>query len=135
MTRAQPLLPFVVVAAGIAMFSLMDATMKSASLAGGVFSAMLLRALIGSGLMLPLWLLTGPRWPGRAVLKIHALRSAVAACMAALFFWGLTRLPMAEAMALSFVAPLVALYLAAAVLGETARRRSSPRCSASPAYR
>ena len=47
--------------AGIAVFSVMDATMKSASLAGGVFNAMLLRALIGSLLRLPLWLLTGAR--------------------------------------------------------------------------
>ena len=113
MTRTHPLLPFVSVTAGIAVFSVMDATMKSASLAGGVFNAMLLRALIGSLLMLPLWLLTGARRPSLAGLRIHALRSAVAAGMAALFFWGLTRLPMAEAMALSFIAPLVALYLAA----------------------
>jgi S-adenosylmethionine uptake transporter len=121
MARAYPLLPFLSVTAGIATFSLMDAAMKSASLAGGVFNAMLLRALIGSLLMLPLWLLTGPRRPSLTVLKIHALRSAVAAGMAVLFFWGLTRLPMAEAMALSFISPLVALYLAAVLLGETIR--------------
>jgi S-adenosylmethionine uptake transporter len=41
--------------------------------------------------------------------------------MAVLFFWGLVRMPMAEAMALSFVAPLIALYLAAVLLGERIR--------------
>lgn len=114
--------PFLSVAAGIAVFSTMDALMKSASIQGGVYNALLLRALIGSALMLPLWLLARGRWPDRAALCIHALRSAVVACMAGLFFWGLVRLPMAEAMALSFISPLVALYLAALVLHERIRR-------------
>jgi S-adenosylmethionine uptake transporter len=120
-TRAASPLPFLSVAAGIAAFSAMDAMMKGASLAGGVYNAMLLRSAIGSLLMLPAWLLAGGRLPRGGVLRIHALRSAVAALMAGLFFWGLVRLPMAEAMALSFISPLVALYLAAVLLGETIR--------------
>jgi S-adenosylmethionine uptake transporter len=44
MNRAHPLLPFLSVAAGIATFSVMDATMKSASIQAGVYNAMLLRA-------------------------------------------------------------------------------------------
>ena len=121
MPRAHPLLPFLSVTTGIATFSVMDALMKSASMESGVYNALLLRSAIGSLLMLPIWLLAGGRWPERAVLGIHALRSAVVAAMAGLFFWALVRLPMAEAMALSFIAPLIALYLAAAVLGETIR--------------
>ena len=122
MTRARPLLPFLAVGAGIAIFSMMDAVMKSASIAAGVYSAVLLRNLIGSALMALPWLLTGGRRPRGPALRIHVLRSAVVACMAPLFFWGLVRVPMAEAMALSFIAPLIALYLAAAMLGETIRR-------------
>lgn len=121
MTRAHPLLPFLSVTTGIATFSMMDALMKSASTEAGVYTALLLRAGAGSLLMLPIWLLAGGRRPALPVLRIHLLRSAVVAAMAGLFFWGLVRLPMAEAMALSFIAPLVALYLAAAVLGETIR--------------
>ena len=34
------------------------------------------------------------------------------------YFFGLTRLPMAEGIALAFIAPLVALFLAAWLLGE-----------------
>ena len=34
------------------------------------------------------------------------------------FFWGLARLPLAEAIGLSFIAPLFALFLAALLLGE-----------------
>jgi S-adenosylmethionine uptake transporter len=39
------------------------------------------------------------------------------------FFWGLVRTPMAVGMALSFIAPIIALYLAAAFLGERVTRR------------
>jgi S-adenosylmethionine uptake transporter len=44
--------------------------------------------------------------------------------MATTFFWGLVRLPMAEAIAISFIAPLIALYLAAVMLGETIARKA-----------
>ena len=37
------------------------------------------------------------------------------------FFWGLARLPLAEAIGLSFIAPLFALFLAAVLLGERIR--------------
>src|SRR3546814_9779800 len=40
------------------------------------------------------------------------------------FFWALARLPMAEAIAIAFVAPLLALYMAAIFLGERIGRRS-----------
>jgi len=46
------------------------------------------------------------------------LRGVVVTGMSFTFFWGLTRLPLAEAIAISFTAPLVALYLAAVMLGE-----------------
>ena len=42
--------------------------------------------------------------------------------LAPLFFWGLVRVPLAEAIALSFIAPLIALYLAAVLLGEKIQR-------------
>jgi S-adenosylmethionine uptake transporter len=38
--------------------------------------------------------------------------------MAFLFFWGLAYVPLAEAIGLSFIAPLIALYLAAVLLKE-----------------
>ena len=118
MTRTHPILPFLSAAAGICTFSLMDAVMKGAALAAGVYAALLLRCACGTVMMLPVWLLSRPRWPARAVLQVHLLRSAVAAAMATLFFLGVVRLPLAEAIALSFIAPLIALYLAAVLLGE-----------------
>lgn len=124
MQRDDPILPFAATALGIAVFSVMDVAMKSASIAVGVYTAMLLRCAIGSAVMLPVWLLGGGRWPARAVLRVHLIRSVVAAAMATLFFWGLVRTPVAEAIALSFISPLIALYLASALLGETIGRRA-----------
>jgi S-adenosylmethionine uptake transporter len=124
MSRDHPLLPFAATAAGIALFSLMDALMKGASLAVGAYDALLFRALIGTLLMWPLWKHGGTAWPDRARMRMHALRGAVTAGMALLFFDSLTRLPIAEAIALSFIAPLIALYLAAAMLGEKVGSRA-----------
>jgi len=124
MIRTRELLPFVAAALGIAVFSTMDALMKSAAIAVGAYSALLFRSLIGTALMLPIWRLGGGRWPGRAARRVHLLRAAVVAGMAWLFFWGLVRIPLAEGIALSFIAPLIALFLAAALLGERVRPRA-----------
>jgi S-adenosylmethionine uptake transporter len=111
-------LPFLSVVVGIAVFCVMDALMKRASITTGVYVAMLGRNIFGALLMLPLWQFSGGRLPRGAALKVHLTRSAAVAVMAPLWFWGLVRLPMAEAIALSFIAPLIALYLAAVLLGE-----------------
>lgn len=116
--HSHPALPFLAVALGIATFSMMDASMKTASMEAGVYVSLLLRNTAGTLLILPLWRMTGGTWPARPALKVHALRSAVVTMMASLFFWGLVRMPMAEALALTFIAPLIALFLAAVLLGE-----------------
>ncbi|AMK25128.1 MULTISPECIES: DMT family transporter [unclassified Sphingobium] len=117
-------LPFAVCCVGVALFSVMDAAMKGLSLSIGLFNALFWRALTGSLLGLALMLLTRQRWPNRAVLRLHLLRGAVVAVMASLFFWAIMRLPLAEAIALSFIAPLVALYLAALLLKEKIGRQA-----------
>jgi S-adenosylmethionine uptake transporter len=96
----------------------MDALMKGASMAVGAYSALAIRSLIGVLLAGPLWLASRPGRPAAATLRLHLLRGTVAAAMAFTFFWGIARLPLAEGIALSFIAPLVALYLAAILLGE-----------------
>lgn len=122
MAKHRPLMPIAAALAGVALYSLMDALMKGASLAVGVYSAMLWRSLIGLCLVAPLWRLRGGRCPDGPTVRLHLLRGVVAAGMALTFFWGLTLLPMAEAIAISFFAPLIALYLAALLLGEKIRR-------------
>lgn len=122
--RSSALLPVLAVVAGIAAFSVMDATMKAASIALGVGTALLLRNLFGTLLTIPLWLASGRPVPSRRVARFHFQRSCVTSVMAALFFYGLVRIPMAEGMAISFFAPIVALYFAALMLGETIRPRA-----------
>jgi len=121
MPTHRSLLPFFSVMAGIATFSLMDAAMKSASLQAGVYNALLYRNIFATLLMIPVWLLAGRPIPSAAGIRVHVQRSIVVACMAPLFFWGLVRIPMGEAIAISFIAPLIALYFAAVILKETIR--------------
>ncbi|MFY7837474.1 MAG: DMT family transporter [Novosphingobium sp.] len=116
-----PLLPIIAAMLGLAMFSLMDGVMKAASLAIGAYAAMCWRGLAGTAIMAPIWLWRGQGWPALPVLKVHVLRGVVASVMAVLFFYGIVRLPLAEGIALSFIAPLIALYLAALLLGEKVR--------------
>ncbi|WP_218843518.1 MULTISPECIES: DMT family transporter [unclassified Sphingomonas] len=125
----RPLLPILVALAGLASFSMMDGVMKAASLALGAFAAIFWRSTAGALVMAPLWLretmvLRGGRLPPAASLKVHVLRGVVSAGMAILFFDGVVRMPLAQGMALSFVAPLIALYLAAVTLGEKLSRRA-----------
>ncbi len=116
------LVPFVAAAGGVAFLSLMDALMKEASLATGAYTATVLRSLFGAALIAPFWLSQRRGWPGRSVMKLHIERGVISAFMALSFFFALTRLPLAEAIAISFVAPLVALYFARVLLGERIRR-------------
>ena len=125
--RKPTFLPIAMTMAGLASFSVMDGVMKAASIAVGAYPALFWRNLIGVMLMAPIWAAmrrrNGGGWVPRApVLRLHLLRSSIAGVMATLFFWGTIHTPLAEAMALTFIAPLIALYLAAAFLGESMRR-------------
>ena len=118
------LMPLAAAAIGVAFLSLMDAVMKDAALMIGAYTATVLRALFGAAIIAPFWLAQRKGWPERSVLKLHLERGAVSAFMALTFFYSLTKLPLAEAIAISFVAPLLALYLARILLGEEIRRQA-----------
>ena len=106
------------------MLSLMDAFMKQAALAMGAYTAALLRAAFAFAMSLPLFLANRPLWPGRKAMKLHAIRGAVGAVMALTFFYALTKLPLAETIAISFFAPILSLYLSAAILHERVHKRA-----------
>lgn len=116
--------PFVAIAVSIAFYSVMDGAMKFASLALGAYSATFWRNVLGAGMALPLWLKEGARRPDWPLLKLHLLRGFLSAGVATSFFYGLIRLPMAEAIAISFIAPLIALFLAALLLKEKVGRQA-----------
>jgi S-adenosylmethionine uptake transporter len=123
MTRSVPLNAYVAAIAGIAFFSVMDMVMKGLTLAIGAYPTMMWRALLGVGLAGALFLYHRPAWPTAPTLRLHIFRGAITTAMALLFFWGLARVPMAQAVALTFIAPLIALFLAALLLHEPIGRR------------
>ncbi len=118
----SPAAVFAVAVLGIAMFSLMDAMMKGLVLTLGTYTTLLWRNLAGTLISGSIYLARPRRPVTAATLKVHAARAAVSTAMAIAFFWGLARVPIAQAVALTFVAPLLSLYLSALVLGERIAR-------------
>ena len=116
--RHDPVTAFVVGVIAIALFSGMDAVMKGLVLSIGTYTTMFWRNLVGVGMSGALYLPRARAWPPLPTMKIHIARGVLSTVMGFLFFWGLGRVPLAQAIALAFIAPLVALYLAAAILHE-----------------
>ncbi len=120
----HPVKAFAVALAAVATLSIMDAVMKHLVLAIGIVAVSVWRAavnlVIASGLYLPRRL----AWPSPATLRIHIGRAVLVTVMAVLFFWGIGRVPLAQAIALTFIAPLIALLLSVAFLGERIGPRS-----------
>jgi len=111
-------------ALAIALFSTMDALMKGLSLQIGAYNALLWRTMMGAMLGGAVFAIRRQAWPRPPVLRVHLARGILSSLMAILFFWGLTFVPMAQAIALAFIAPLIALYLAALFLKEKIERRA-----------
>ena len=118
MKSPNALAAFAVATLGIAVFSAMDAVMKGLSLALGAYNALVWRSFAGVAISGLLFVATRTALPARAVMRVHLIRGSVSAVMAIAFFWGLARVPMAQAVALTFIAPLIALFLAAVLLKE-----------------
>jgi S-adenosylmethionine uptake transporter len=116
--KSSSILPILVVALGVAAFATMDAVMKQLVLALGTYNAIFWRISTAACIAALLFLIHRPAWPNRQVQRLHWLRGTVGATSGLCFFWGLARVPLAEAIALSFIAPLIALYLASLWLGE-----------------
>ena len=126
MNRAaeHPINAFAVALAAVGSLSIMDAVMKHLVIAIGIVAVSVWRALANFGISAALYLPTRKSWPGRRALRIHIARSFVVTVMAFLFFWGIGRVHLAQAIALTFIAPLIALLLAAIFLGERIGRLS-----------
>jgi len=120
----SPATAFAVAAAGIGFFSLMDVAMKDLSIALGAYNAVIWRNMAGAIFAGALFLFARQGWPDRSALRLHAWRSLIVAIMAISFFWAIARLPLAEAIGLSFIAPVIALFLAAILLGEKIGREA-----------
>lgn len=123
-TPDSSLRPLLAAMAGVALFSAMDAALKGAALAIGAFSAYFLRCALGTLLVAPVWYWRERRRIPGPVMQIHLIRGVVVAGMGLTFFFSLVRLPLAQAIAISFVAPLISLWLATLILGERIQPRA-----------
>ena len=92
--------------------------MKSLSLEYGVYNAMFWRMSFGIVIIGAIYLSGKPSKPTTQTLRLHIKRGALTLVMASLFFWGLTQIPLAQAVGLSFIAPIIALFLAAWLIDE-----------------
>lgn len=120
----SPTIPVLVCALAIFLLSAMDVAMKVLVIAVGVYNTVLWRSMLATLVAGAGWS-AGPRsQPTIQVLGLHALRAVIVGIVILCFFWGLARLPLAEAIGLSFIAPLFALFLAALLLGERIRRQA-----------
>jgi S-adenosylmethionine uptake transporter len=115
---------FVAALAAVAVLSIMDAIMKHLVLAIGLVAVSVWRAVVSLSFSAALYLPREGSWPDRRTLRLHVIRSVIVTVMAALFFWGIGRVPLAQAIALTFIAPLIAMLLAAASLDERIGRSS-----------
>lgn len=119
MTPAHNLRGILAMLLAIALFSLMDVGLKHLS---GELPAMQVAALRGltSLPLVMLWVLATGGWGRlwRVRWPLHLLRGALSIVMLASFAYALARLPLSEAYALFFVAPLLVTALSVPLLGE-----------------
>ncbi|HET7412055.1 MAG TPA: DMT family transporter [Pararhizobium sp.] len=116
---------FAVALGAVALLSIMDAVMKHLVIAIGIVAVSIWRSLANLGLSAALYLPRRLPWPNRSTLKIHIARGVLGTVMAFLFFWGIGRVPLAQAIALTFIGPLIALVLASFFLKEQIGPRST----------
>ena len=109
---------FIAALAAVAVLSIMDALMKHLVLAIGLVAVSVWRSTANLSLSAFLYLPRRERWPEARTLRVHVARGVIVTVMAALFFWGIGRVPLAQSIALTFIAPLIAMLLAALFLDE-----------------
>jgi len=98
--------------------------MKTLALELGVFSALLWRAVFLVPFGAALYFKSRPARPSRRAMQFHLARGVLSLFMALLFFWGLTQIPIAQATGLSFISPIIALWLSTVLLHEQPHRRA-----------
>lgn len=113
------MLGIVMMVAGVAAFSVMDAVMKWLTADFPVAQVITLRSWFGLPLLLLLVRLEG----GRTSLRtnrplVHAGRFVLVLTMSFAFFWGLARMKLVDAVALSFAAPILVTALSVPILKE-----------------
>ena len=120
----HPVQGFLAALGAVAVLSIMDAVMKHLVLVIGIVAVSVWRSAANLALSAMLYLPRRLPCPDRKTLRVHVIRGIDVMVMAALFFWGIGRVPLAQAIALTFIAPLIAMLLAALLLDEKIGSRS-----------
>ncbi|MEZ5957820.1 MAG: DMT family transporter [Hyphomonadaceae bacterium] len=102
----------------------MDATIKHLAETNNVLVVAFGRYLFGGLFSALIWWRAGHPGITAEMWRAHGLRGLVIAASAVAFFWSLSVLPLAEAVTLSFVYPLLAPFVAALILKERIRPTS-----------
>ncbi|NWG54513.1 MAG: DMT family transporter [Hydrogenophilaceae bacterium] len=116
--------PALILVGGVFVLSAMDATIKFLSQTNHTLVVTLGRYVVGAAFALVIWTHAGRPAITGAMWRAHWVRGLVIAVSATSFFWSLTVLPLAEAVALSFFYPLIVPFVAAALIGEKVRGTS-----------
>jgi S-adenosylmethionine uptake transporter len=122
--RAQPLSPALVLVAGTIAGCAMDATIKHLALTNHVLLVTFARFAFGAAFSAVLWLRAGKPAISAEMWRGHGMRGLVIAAAATSFFYGLSVLPLAEAVTFSFIYPLLIPLIARVLLGEHVRASS-----------
>ena len=114
--RLGPLFLLAIVAEG--MLTLMDALIKELSPRYATLEIAFLRYAFGmvGAVIYALW--KRPGWPTRETVAYNGLRAVLIVITATSFFFALARLPLADAIAMSFISPALTALLGAMMLGE-----------------
>lgn len=102
----------------------MDATIKFLGQSNHILLVGFARYAVASIFSYGIWVHSGRPVITREMWRAHALRGFVIAGCAMTFFWVLTVLPLAEAVTLSFIYPLIVPFVASLMLGERVRPAS-----------
>ncbi|MGH7124441.1 MAG: DMT family transporter [Stellaceae bacterium] len=119
--HARPIVPFSVATGAILLFTTMDAVVKALPLGLPLIEVVAMRYLFAVPLVLLAMWRTGAGWPTLSSWKANVPRGVLNLVSLMLFFTALRRLPFAETMTLSYLAPLMLAVLAALLLGERLR--------------
>jgi S-adenosylmethionine uptake transporter len=110
--------PILAAALGVFVLSMMDATMKAVSNAYPIGQVVGLRYAAGAVFASTAFLLMRGTPPSLAAVKRNLFRAVIVLCVAACFFTAIARLPLAQAIALTFMAPLLMALLGRLILKE-----------------
>lgn len=116
--------PVFVAIIGIGILCTMDALLKHVGAHYPTFQLVFLRFLFGSMAALAFWLALRPPRPSREAIRINLMRGCVGAMTATTFFYSLQTLPLAEAIAFSFLSPLFLALFGGLILGESIGRNT-----------